>query len=164
MSLAGDLLAEGGGVGGGGTPGTGQRAAALEWLEVLALCEGEERLMAEGSQGVDVKEGGESGVRARMVEVGPLCRSMPAAESSARYTSSGSRAARSTCISMRARFLSVGGVEMYCAAEGFSEEGGPLVEEDGAVGPAWGGASGGRPVLMVLPHRPDAEGGRTCGT
>jgi hypothetical protein len=120
--------------------------------------------MAEGSQGVDVKEGGESGVRARMVEVGPLCRSMPAAESSARYTSSGSRAARSTCISMRARFLSVGGVEMYCAAEGFSEEGGPLVEEDGAVGPAWGGASGGRPVLMVLPHRPDAEGGRTCGT
>ena len=98
--------------------------------------------MADGSQGVDVKEGGESGVRARMVEVGPLCRSMPAAESSARYTSSGSRAAGSTCISMRARFLSVGGVEMYCAAEGFSEEGGPLVEEDGAVGPAWGGGIG----------------------
>jgi hypothetical protein len=43
---------------------------------------------------------------------------------------------------------------MYCAAEGSSEEGGPLVEEDGAVG----GASGGRPVWMVLPRRSDAEG------
>jgi hypothetical protein len=132
----------------------------LRGLEILALCEGGERLMAEGSRGVVVKEGGESGVRARMVELGPLFGSMPAAESSTRYTSSGSRAARSTCISMRVHFLSVGGVEMYCAAEGFGEEGGPLVAEDGAVG----GASGGRPVLMVLPHRPDAEGGRTWGT
>jgi hypothetical protein len=101
--------------------------------------------MAEGSRGVVVKEGGESGVRARMVGVGPLFRSMPAAESSARYTSSGSRAARSTCISMRVRVLSVGGVEMYRAAEGFSEEGGPLVGDDGAVGPAWGGHREGGP-------------------
>ncbi len=46
---------------------------------------------------------------------------------------------------MRVRFLSVGGAEMYCAAEGFGEEGGPLVEEDGAVGPAWGGHREGGP-------------------
>jgi hypothetical protein len=157
VGLAGDLLVEGGGSGGGGTPGAGQRAAALEWLEVLALGEGEEHLVAEGNRGSVVKEGGDSGVLACLVELGPLLGFHAGRGIKGEVHVLGKLSSEVTCISMRARFLVVGGVAAACAGEALGGERGPPVEAAGAAD----AAGEGRPMLMV--QSPSVEVGGRAG-
>ena len=59
VGLTCDLLLESRGTGGGGAAGAGKGAAPFEGVEVLALGEGEERLVAEGGGGGVVQECGD---------------------------------------------------------------------------------------------------------